>query len=202
MRLRSGVHLRHAAKWILSTPSRRWDRLWNKLPTAPLPLTHYTERAGMKTPTGPKYHRPPIPVPGPAPYAPAARRDITLIPITRNGELIYVSSPVDTIVEAFQQLATFHPGSAKEVEQVLVQQTEMFAQIGAAYSNWADQLRDGMPFEAAVADQVREIGHGAAAVGSVAQNAHQTFRTAHAADIARYEDPRPDEGMWDPGVNR
>lgn len=191
MRLRSGVHLRHAAKWVLSTPQRRWDRLWSKLPKAPMPLTHYTERAGMKTQTGPKYHQKPIPVPDP--YSPAKRRDIT-----RNGETIHVSDPVDIIIEAFQQLASYHPGSATEVERVAARQPEMFAEIGKAYSDWANNLTDGQPFEQHFADSIREIGVAVSATGGVAQSAHQTMRTVHAADFARIEDPRNDEGMWDP----
>lgn len=156
----------------------------------------------MKTPTGPKYRQTPVPVPEPAPYTPAARRDITLIPITRNGETIYVSSPIETILEAFQQLAAYHPSSAREVEQVAERQADMFAEIGKAYNDWATQLTDGQPFEQAFADSIREIGVAISATGSIAQNAHQTFRAAHAADIARYEDPRPDEGMWNGDRNR
>lgn len=196
MRLRSAVSLRQAALWIGYAPHRWWDSIWAKVPQAPKPLTHYTEQHKMKTATGPKHK-----TPNPSPTNPTPSPISNVIPINRKA-LRNMSGPVDTIVEAFQQLATFHPSSAVEVEQVLIQQQEMFAQIGAAYSHWAEQLTGGMPFEQAVADQVREIGVAASAVGGVAQNAHQTYRTAHAADIARIEQPRPDEGMWDPGANR
>ena len=196
LRLRSGVWLRRGAVWLAKTPARRWDRLWEKLPTAPLPLTHYTERAGMKVPSGPKTSAG-VPTPDPSPKNPTG----DVIPINRKA-LRNMSGPVETITAAFQQLATFHPGSATEVEQVVAGQIEMWQEIGRAYSEWASQLTDGQPFEQAFADQVREIGSAAAAVGSVAQAAHQTMRAAHATDFKRFEEPRPDEGMWDPGVNR
>jgi hypothetical protein len=129
-------------------------------------------------------------------------RNLNMIPITRNGEVIYVSDPVDTVIEAFQQLASYNPGSAVEVEQVAARQVEMFNEIGRAYSNWATSLTDGQPFEQAFADSIREIGVAVSATSGIAQNAHQTMRAAHAADFKRIEEPRQDEGMWDPGSNR
>jgi hypothetical protein len=173
------------------------------LPQAPKPLEHYTERAGLKTPTGPK-HAVVIPFPTrkPEPLAPAAVRDFTMTPIHRNGELIYVSNPNESIVDAFQQMAAFHPESARDVEAWLKEQQEMLTQIGQSYGVLSDRMRDGMPFAAPVTDAVREIGVALAAVGGIAQSAHQTFMVAHEADRKRYEDPRPDEGMWNPERNR
>lgn len=196
LRLRSGVWSRRGLVWLAKTPARHWDRIWAKVPQAPKPLTHYTEQHKMKTATGPKRK-----TPNPSPTSPTPSPISNVIPINRKA-VRAMSDPVDGIIEAFQQLAQFHPGSAREVEQVLTRQQEMFAQIAAAYHNWADQLSSGMPFEQAVADSVREIGSGTGALASLATNAHATFRAAHAADIARIEQPRPDEGMWDPGANR
>jgi hypothetical protein len=194
LRLRSGVWLRRGATWVAKTPARRWDRFWQKLPTAPPPLTHYTERAGMKVPAGPKTTTPPdSPVPPTIPD--------NVIPINRKRQLA-MSTPTEVIVDAFQQLAAFQPESAREVEQFLEQQQEMLSQIGQSYGVLSDRMRDGMPFAAPVADSVREIGVALASVGGIAQSAHQTLRVAHEADIRRYEDPRPGEDMWNPEKNR
>jgi hypothetical protein len=198
LRLRGGVWLRSSAKWVAKTPARRWDRFYDRLPKAPLPLTHYTERAGMKVPSGPKTTPRPSPTsPTPSPIDPNSN----VIPINRKA-LSAMSDPVDTINEAFHQLATYHPGSAREVEQTTARLAEMFAGIGQSFTVWAQSLTDGQPFEQAFADQIREIGAAVAAVGGVAQEAHRTMRVAHEADFKRFEDPRPDEGMWNPESNR
>lgn len=201
MRLRSGVYLRHGVRWLATTPARSWDRFWSKLPKAPTPLTYHTQPVGMKTPAGPK-HPNQAPKPAPSPLAPAIVRDINLMPINQNGNVIYVSDPNQTIVEAFQQLTAFHPTGAVEVETWLAQHPETLQQVGAAYGALADRMRDQMPFAAPVADAVREIGVALAAAGGIAQQAHQTMRAAHTADFQRFEEPRPDEGMWNPENNR
>lgn len=201
MRLRSGVYLRRGAKWLANTPARSWDRFFDRLPKAPIPLVHHTQPAGMKTPTGPK-HPIPAPKPAPSPLTPAVARDINLMPIKQNGNVIYVSDPNAAIVDAFQQLTAFHPTGAVEVETWLAQHPETLQQVGAAYAALADRMRDQMPFAAPVADAVREIGVALASAGGIAQSAHQTMRAAHVADFQRIEEPRPDEGMWDPGANR
>lgn len=166
-----------------------------------MPLTHYTELATARAAAGRRHLRlvPDLPVPDPTP---APVRDITLTPIHRNGELIYVSDPNEAIMEAFQNMASFQPSSAREVEQWLQQQHETLQAVVASYSILADRMRDEMPFAAPVADSVREIGIAIGAAGGIAQSAHQTLRVAHEADIRRYEDPRPGEDMWNPEVNR
>ena len=63
-------------------------------------------------------------------------------------------------------------------------------------------MRDGMPFAAPFADSVSEIGVAIAATSGLAQSSHATMRAAHEADFKRFEDPRPDEGMWNPERNR
>lgn len=202
LRLRSGVWLRRGAVWAAKTPARHWDRFWDRLPKAPLPLTHYTERAGMKVPTGPKATPRVQDRPAPAPVSPAVVRDLTMTPINRNGAVIYVSNPNQVILDAFQQMAAFQPEGARDVEVWLAEQQEMLSQFGQAYGVLSDRMRDSMPFAAPVADSVREIGVALASVGGIAQSAHQTLRVAHEADIRRYEDPRPGEDMWNPEKNR
>lgn len=151
----------------------------------------------MKVPSGPKTSAT-APTPRtPSPIDPNSN----VIPINRKA-LQAMSTPTEVIVDAFQQLAAFQPGSAREVEQFLERQQEMLNQIGQAYGVLSDRMRDGMPFAAPVADSVREIGVALASVGGIAQSAHQTLRVAHEADIRRYEDPRPGEDMWNPEKNR
>lgn len=177
----------------------------DRLPKAPLPLTHYTEKQAMKAPSGPKAAtKPGNPTPPKTPSPLASVTPITrdLIPIKQNGNVVYVSSPNDMIREAFQQLAAFHPGSASEVEAWIADLGETLNDVGRSFGVLADQMRDGMPFAAPFADSVREVGVAIAASSGLAQSAHATMRSAHEADFKRYEDPRPDEGMWNPEANR
>lgn len=145
----------------------------------------------MQTQAGEKFYR--IPIAGSA----ASFQSTSSLPPARKAQT-QMSDPVDVIVDAFHQLASYHPGSATEVERVLARQPEMFAEIGKAYNDWANSLTDGQPFEQHLGDAVREIGIAVSATGGVAQSAHQTMRTVHAADFARIEEPRNDEGMWNP----
>lgn len=175
----------------------------DRLPKAPLPLTHYTEKQSMKVPSGPKHKQPGTPTPTPdQPLASVTPIVRNLMPVKQNGNVIYVSSPNDMIREAFQQMAAFHPGSAAEVEAWVSDLGETLNDVGRSFGVLADQMRDGMPFAAPFADSVREVGVAIAASSGLAQSAHATMRAAHEADFKRFEDPRPDEGMWNPEANR
>lgn len=169
-----------------------------------MPLTHYTEKAAPKAQSGPK-HKTPTPDPAPTPDRPLATVTPivqTLMPIKQNGEVIYVSSPNDLIREAFQQMAAFHPSSATEVEAWVADLAGTLTEVGQSFGVLADQMRNGMPFAAPFADSVQEIGVAIGASSGLAQNAHATMRAAHESDFQRIEDPRPDEGMWNPEANR
>lgn len=107
----------------------------------------------------------------------------------------------DAVSDAFSRLSSFEASSAKEVEQLIMEQPEMFATIGKHYEVLADRMVSDMPFDPAVADAVRDLGAAISAVGQVAEGAHATMRQAHEADFARTESPRPDEDMWNPERN-
>lgn len=109
------------------------------------------------------------------------------------------STPQQIIIEAFNQLAAYHTQSATEMEQHLASDPEMWRQIGASITSFADSVQSNMPYGPATGDALRDL---AAAVGTIADlssNVHATFRSEHEVELQRIEAPRADEGQWDIG---
>lgn len=124
-------------------------------------------------------------------------------PITAPGHTPKASTPVTTtetqaLTEAIQQnIGGFEPKHALDVEAFLVGLNETFSELSNSLSIAAERLRGDFPIEASVTDLIDQMGVHAATLGEYAQEGHRVFRLAHAADLERHENPRPQEEAWD-----
>lgn len=158
-----------------------WDRIFRRIPQPP-PKDGY-----------------PVTVPEPKAKAqPGPVHVITFLPQKENS----VSSsmgPYQAVTDAFNQLAAFQPESAGEMDRFLAYQHEMFQEISGSYTTLADRMQSEMPYGASSADATRDLGAAFGGLANVAQDVYQAFREEHADELARLENPRPDEGQWDTG---
>ncbi len=161
-------------------PGKLWDAQYRRVPQPPL--------NDWSQPTIPDL----IPI---APRRPA----IAIGPSPTTTEVPRMSI-TDVVSDAFAHISGFQAESATEVEQLITEQPEMFKNIGQHYMTLADRMVSEMPFDAAVADAVRDLGAAISAVGDVATQVHQTMRDVHEPDFTRIENPRPREGMWNEEV--
>ena len=80
-----------------------------------------------------------------------------------------------------------------DVDDFLGSFGDMFRQMGDSLAQLADGFASDTPVDQAVAEYIREVGTGLAAMGEGGDEVHQTWRQANAADIDRHENPRPAE---------
>jgi hypothetical protein len=107
-------------------------------------------------------------------------------------------SPREAIADAFAQLAHWEPESGTDVARLMEEFKDMFDTIGTSFTTLADRMQSEMPLAAPVVDSVRDIGAGVLSMGSIAENAHSVMLEEHEADLARQNDPRPGENLWNP----
>lgn len=123
-------------------------------------------------------------------------------PITAPGQP-KASTPVTTVetqalTEAIQQnIGGFEPKHALDVEAFLVGLNDTFSELSNSLATAAERLRGDFPIEASVTDLIDQMGVHAATLTEYAQEGHRVFRLAHAADLERHENPRPQEEAWD-----
>jgi len=108
---------------------------------------------------------------------------------------------IDQITEAHDGLAGWQPENMRDVEQFLARLPEVASSLAAAVSRVADHLAAETPTAASVVDVLHEAASSIFSVSDPVQTAHGVFRTEHEAELARLEEPRPGEAMWDVQAN-
>lgn len=175
LRLRGLTYLGASRK----LPGKLWDSLYRRVPQAPDP--------SWKVPTVPDLV--PIPMPARKPL------QLTAGPSPKGSTPMSVS---DAINDAFAKISGFEPEAASEVEQLIIEQPEMFSDIAKHYETLADRMSSDMPFDPSVSDAMRDLAAGISALNGLASNVHTVMRSVHEADFARTENPRQREDMWNP----
>jgi hypothetical protein len=61
----------------------------------------------------------------------------------------------------------------------------------------ADRLGSEFPVHHAVIEHLHEMAATTAGLAEFAQEAHSIHRVAHAKELERIEEPRPNEQIWD-----
>ena len=61
----------------------------------------------------------------------------------------------------------------------------------------AERLGEEFPVDPSVPEHLQEIAATVAGMGEFASEAHALHRAAHAAELERIENPRPNESLWD-----
>lgn len=86
-----------------------------------------------------------------------------------------MSTPMEVIQDAFNQLAQFEPQTAGDWERFLSSQHELFSNMGQAYNTLAERARNGMAFNAATAESLQDLAAAVASLSDMAEQSHQAF---------------------------
>ena len=109
-----------------------------------------------------------------------------------------MSNSIDAAIDAVSEnIGSWVPENALDLDVFLAGLPRLFEAVAASVSGVADRLGSEFPVDAAVPDHLHEIAATVAGMGEFAGEAHQIHRVAHAAEMDRIENPRPNERLWD-----
>jgi hypothetical protein len=109
-----------------------------------------------------------------------------------------VSSHIDAATEAISQhIGAWVPQNALDLDEFLLGLPLLFEALAASVAGVADRLGAEFPVHPSVPEHLQEIAATVAGMGEFAGEAHAIHRVAHAAEMERIEDPRPNERLWD-----
>jgi len=109
-----------------------------------------------------------------------------------------VSNHIDAATEAVSEhIGTWEPENALDLDSFLAGLPRLFEAIASSIAGVAERLGSEFPVHPSVPDHLQEIAATVAGMGEFAGEAHAIHRIAHAAEMERIEDPRPNERLWD-----
>jgi hypothetical protein len=119
------------------------------------------------------------------------------------GDRQAVSGHIDAATEAVSEyIGAWAPENALELDSFLAGLPRLFEALAAAMAGVAERLGSEFPVQPSVPEHLLEIASTVAGMGDLAAEAHAIHRVAHAAEMERIENPRPNEELWDVAGNR
>ncbi len=114
-----------------------------------------------------------------------------------------MSGQIDAAMEAVSEhIGGWAPESALDLDAFLAGLPQLFEALAASVAGVAERLASEFPVHPSVPEHLNEIAATVAGMGEFAAEAHVIHRTAHAAEMERIENPRPNEELWDVTGNR
>ena len=114
-----------------------------------------------------------------------------------------MSGPISAAAEEVTSaMAGFDPANLKELEGIFPDLKELFDGLATGIRGLSAKYGDELPVKPVVAEAIAEIAATCAGLSAATEEAHGTFRSAHADEIERIENPRPNEQVWDTTSNR
>lgn len=91
------------------------------------------------------------------------------------------------------------PGAMMDVLKAFTELPETLGLIARTFDVVVARCDSEFPLDAAVTAEVEATRAQLHQAGAASESIAETFRAKHAVEIARHEDPRTGEGMWDVG---
>lgn len=109
-----------------------------------------------------------------------------------------MSSHIDAATEAVSEnIGAWEPENALDLDAFLAGLPRLFEAVAASVARVAERLGSEFPVHPSVPEHLQEIAATVAGMAEFAGEAHAIHRIAHAAEMERIEDPRPNERLWD-----
>ena len=109
-----------------------------------------------------------------------------------------MSSQIDAAIEAVSEnIGGWVPENALDLDMFLAGLPVLFEAVASSVASVAELLGSEFPVHPSVPEHLQEIAATVAGMGEFAGEAHAIHRVAHAAEMERIENPRPNERLWD-----
>jgi hypothetical protein len=109
-----------------------------------------------------------------------------------------VTNHIDAATEAVSEsIGSWAPENALDLDAFLAGLPRLFEAVAFSLARFAERLGSEFPVHPSVPEHLQEIAATVAGMGEFAGEAHAIHRTAHAAEMERIENPRPNERLWD-----
>lgn len=109
-----------------------------------------------------------------------------------------MSSQIDAAIEAVSEnIGGWIPENALDLDAFLAGLPVLFETVASSVAGVAELLGAEFPVHPSVPEHLQEIAATVAGMGEFAGEAHAIHRVAHAAEMERIENPRPNERLWD-----
>jgi hypothetical protein len=109
-----------------------------------------------------------------------------------------VSSHIDAAADAvIENIGAWVPENALDLDAFLAGLPRLFEAVASSVAGVAERLGSEFPVDPSVSEHLQEIAATVAGMGEFAGEAHAIHRVAHAAEMERIENPRPNERLWD-----
>jgi hypothetical protein len=109
-----------------------------------------------------------------------------------------VSNHIDAAAEAIDQhVGSWEPENAVDLDQFLGSLPRLFESLSGSIQHVAERLGSEFPVEPVVAQRLHEIAVSISGMADFSGEAHAVHRVAHAREMERIENPRPNERLWD-----
>lgn len=114
-----------------------------------------------------------------------------------------MSNPtIESLTEAIRDhLGTWQPESASDIAGMIAGLQGLYHELGNSVVNAGERLASEHPIDQSVTEALKQMGAVTAQIGEYGGEVHSTFRTAHADDLRRLEEPRPGEHEWNTDRN-
>lgn len=104
----------------------------------------------------------------------------------------------ERVLEAYREaIGGWEPENLPDTDAFLAGFGDLYRGMAEVNTGLADKLDSDTPVDRAVADYMRDTAGGMNNMGDGGDELHQTWRSANAKDIARHEEPRPHEEVFD-----
>lgn len=107
-------------------------------------------------------------------------------------------SRIDAAIEAVSEnIGGWVPENALDLDAFLAGLPRLFETLAASVATVGELLGAEYPVDPALPEHLLEIAATVAGMGDLAAEAHNIHRIAHAMQLERIEEPRPNEQLWD-----
>lgn len=112
------------------------------------------------------------------------------------------STPLESISEALNQLTSFDPENALEIEQFIAGLGGVFTEFSSNLAGISDRWTSEQPLASEVLDSIHQVASVCAGAADMAGETHTTFEAAHEMELTRLREPRANEQAWDVTQNQ
>jgi hypothetical protein len=108
---------------------------------------------------------------------------------------------IENAAEAITSIGSWEPENITEVDDFLQDLGQLYEALAVMQANLAQRFATDLPIGSAVVEHLSELASAAGSLTDHANQARGIFRSQHAEEFERLENPRPREELWDYRAN-